>query len=68
MKNRNISFEYHKKYLPKFSYPQKSLNRKFWTQKNLSIRGGGLPSIIPVTLNPEYLTLGVLQHSATAVF
>ena len=30
----------------KFSYPKKSRNRKFQTQKN--------PSIIPVTWNPEY--------------
>ena len=34
------------KILAKFSYPKKSRNRKFQTQKN--------PSIIPVTWNPEY--------------
>ena len=33
-----------KKYLSKFSYPKKSRNRKFQTQKN--------PSTIPVTWNP----------------
>ena len=36
-----------KKILAKFSYPKKSQNRKFQTQKN--------PSIIPVSWNPEYL-------------
>ena len=35
-----------KKILAKFSYPKKSRNRKFQTQKN--------PWIIPVTWNPEY--------------
>ena len=35
-----------KKYLPKFSYQNKSRNRKFQTRKNLLI--------IPVTWNPEY--------------
>ena len=34
-----------RKYLPKFSYPKKSRNRKFQTPKN--------PSIIPVTWNPK---------------
>ena len=34
-------------YLPKFSYPKKSRDRKFQTQTN--------PSITPVTLNREYL-------------
>ena len=35
-----------KKYLPTFSYPKKSRNRKFQTPQN--------PSIIPVNYNPEY--------------
>ena len=37
-----------KKYLPKFSYPKKSRNRKFQTKKILR------PCIRPVTWNPEY--------------
>ena len=36
-----------KQYLPKFSYPKKSRNRKFQTPKNPS-------TIRPVTWNPEY--------------
>ena len=35
-----------KKYLPKFSYPKKSQNCEFQTQKN--------PLHLPVTFNPEY--------------
>ena len=39
-----LKSNYQKKYLPKFSYPKKSWNLKFQTQKN--------PSIISVTWNP----------------
>ena len=39
---------YPKKYLPICSYPKKSRNWKFQTEKS--------PSIIPVTWNPEYPT------------
>ena len=41
-----LKSSYQKKYLPKFSYPKKSWNLKFQTQKN--------PSIISVTWNNEY--------------
>ena len=45
-KNTYLNQATPRKYLPKFSYPKKSRNRKFQTPKN--------PSIIPVTWNPEY--------------
>ena len=41
-----LKSSYPKKYLPKFSNPKKSRNRKFQTKKN--------PLIIPITWNPEY--------------
>ena len=46
--------------LSKFSYPQKSQNRKFPTQNN--------PSIIPVTWNPEYPLPSRVWLSSLAVF
>ena len=44
-KNTYLNQATPRKYLPKFSYPKKSRNRKFQTPKN--------PSIIPVTWNPK---------------
>ena len=68
-KNRNTCFEcpkksllkssYQKKYLPKFSYPKKSPNRKFQTQKN--------PSIIPVTWNPERGRVALYNRSCPRI-
>ena len=48
-----------KKILAKFSYPKKSRNRKFQTQKN--------PPIIPVIWNPEYPPWGVDRRSKLSV-